>query len=290
MDKVLIEVSHHKILFSEYREKLDSEFSSITKNGINKILTTKDYINKKNDLFITFINQTNSKNKIEEIYIDKYSLTALALDMFKDIDIIPLIHFNEKANLPEEIYEKINSLNIKVLECYSMPKEMFEKLNNKGIEVKIENTLLFNSRLMNNNNFQTYDDLYNKEVIDIDFNPDDDDLDDLNNFLKINQELHVINIKNYYDGIVQNILKVLIMNKEEDVTINIYEHNEDIIKELPHFKKLQKKIKKHFKLKIVYSKEYKKKHFFKNFFIKFMILVFILGIIVLGYFLYKYLI
>ena len=276
MDKILIEINKGKISFSYCSEnETDGEFSSITTNGINRIISTKDYIDSKMDLFITFINQTNNKHKIEEIVIDKFALSNIVFNLLKEINI-PLLKFNEQGNLPDEICEKIK--NVQNLECYSMSKEMYENLS-KVMNVTIQNTLLFNSKLMNHNNFQTYSDLYDKEEIDIDFNPENDDLDDLNSLLETNHNIKTINIKKYYDNIVQKVLKVLIQNKKEDILINIYEHDEDIIKEIPNLKKLNKKVKKYFKLKIIYSDEYKKKYFKKQIIRNLLIFIFIASII-----------
>ena len=65
-------------------------------------------------------------------------------------------------------------------------------------------------------------------------------------------------IENYDYNIVEQTAKLIDENKRYDITIYIYEHNGDVIKDFKKLKKLKNQYKK-IKFKIIYSKEYIKK-------------------------------
>ena len=261
MKKVLIEISHSSLTFSYCSPKAsDSDFSSITENGINRIITTEDYIHKKYELFITFFNQTHEKNDISSLTLSEYDLFDLAFKLTNEIFKFETVTFEELGNLPKDIFDLImnNEFRVTNLKCYSMPKDMFDSLKEKNINVEIESTLFFNSRLMAHNNFQTYEDLTNKEILEFDFEPDDYDYDDFNSFLKVNQKLHTIDIKTYYPNMVEKIAEILKENKKDDIAINVYEHKGDVFKDGKTVQKLAKKYRKNFYITIVYSDELRK--------------------------------
>ncbi len=262
MKKILIEVSYSALSFAYCSPKAsDSDFSSITENGINRIITTEDYISKKFDLFKTFLTQMHDKNNINTLTLSDYSLFALAFDLTHEIFEFDNVIFKPLGNLPEEIYNLITANKFKVnnLNCYSMTKEMFDNLKAKNINVEIESTLFFNSRLFSHNNFQTYEDLANKEIIEFDFEPDEYDYDDFNNFLKSNEKLHTIDIKKYYPHVLENLIDILKENNKDDIAINLYENKGDVFKDEEEIEKISKKYHKDFYITIVYSDDFRHK-------------------------------
>lgn len=85
-------------------------------------------------------------------------------------------------------------------------------------------------------------------------------------------------IENYSYDLTEKIAQIIDDYKRYDVSINIYENNEDVIKDFPKLRKLKKKYKK-VKIKIIYSPEYIKKHKKKQILLNIIKLVLILIII-----------
>ena len=89
-------------------------------------------------------------------------------------------------------------------------------------------------------------------------------------------------IENYDYNIVEQAAKLIDENKRYDITIYIYEHSEDVIKDFKRLKKLKNQYKK-IKFKIIYSKEYIKKNKHKQIIlniIKIILILIILGTII----------
>ncbi len=255
MKKILIEISNTSLSFSYCAPAAsNSPFSSITENGVNRIITTEDYIHKKYELFITFLQQTNEKNNINMLILSDYDLFDLVFHLTCEIFKFDTVIFKPMANLPQNIFDLImdNEFKMKNLKCYSMAKEMYDSLIDKEINVDIESTLFFNSRLFSHNNFQTYEDLTDKEIIEFDFNPDEYDYADFNNFLKSNEKLHTIDIKKYYPHILDNIINILKENNKDDIAINIYG---DAFKYEEEIKQKAKECRHNFYITVVYSDE-----------------------------------
>lgn len=289
MQKILIEIKHQNLTFSycDYNST-EGNFTSITEDGINQITTTLEYIEKKIDLFTLYITRSINENEIIKLNINDYTLTEIAFKLTNEKKLENII-FTEEKNLPKEIYNLIfeNKNTIKSIECYSMTKEMFESLSGNNIKVSLQKVDFLINKLMEKNEFTTYSDIEDAYEIDFNFKPDIYDLEDFENFLIINKNLEVINIKEYYEGLEKQIMSVLIKNKRCGITINIFENNEDIIKYLPHLKNLKKQCKKCCDLKFIYSKQYKFKILKKQ--IK-NILIFIFTFLVIigaAYFIYE---
>lgn len=289
MQKILIEIKHQNLTFSycDYNST-EGNFTSITEDGINQITTTLEYIEKKMDLFTLYITRSINENEIIYLNIKDYNLTDIAFKLTSEKNFESII-FTEENTLPKDIYTLIfeNKNKTKSIECYSITKEMFESLTGNNIKIGLQKVDFLINKLMEKNEFKTYSDIEDAYEIEFNFKPDIYDLEDFENFLNINKNLESINIKEYHEGLEKQLMSILIKTKRCGVTINIYENNEDIIKYLPHLKKLRKQCKKCCDIKFIYSKQYKFKILKKQIKNILIFIVIFLLIIMTAYFIYK---
>ncbi len=263
MKKISIEVNTQEIIFS-FNKSSSKQTTIDTSNieSLNKINCSYEYILKNMGLVITFLKNSSSRTNPNKLIIEKYSLTGLVIQLTEGLENIDTIIFKEKETLSKGVYDLIieDKLKIKNLECYNIDKQMLNNLKNKGIKVILKNEITFVNTFMKDNNFNTHADLYGKTHITFNKVPNEYDLDDFTNFLKLNKSLTTVGIKKYDDIALAKILGILINNKRKHVTINIYENNNDIVDKIKTFKKIKKRYKKHFKFKIIYSESYKNKN------------------------------
>lgn len=85
-------------------------------------------------------------------------------------------------------------------------------------------------------------------------------------------------IKDYKYEHVKEIIELIDQYQKYNIVLNIYEENENVLKDFKKLKKLKKKY-KNVKIKIIYSKEYIQKHKKKQFILNITLLIFILIII-----------
>ena len=139
-----------------------------------------------------------------------------------------------------------------------MAEYMFEDLNRKGYHINLKSKVFFISKFMHHDDLKTYSDLYYKTKLNIDFILDDIDLKEFEAFLKINNHLKVIELTRYSKENLQKIIKVLDTYHKHNIKIYIYEHNDDLIKDIPYLQKVSKDYKGIYKFKIIYWQDIKK--------------------------------
>lgn len=281
MEKIRIEISENELKFSYSAQKTNTKINN------KEIIIDKNISKKEIKMVLDILDK--SKNKIQKITIEKFSITETALKIIENIKSITTINFEEKTNFSKETYNLINNLKIKIIEIYSAEKEILKLLKDKNITIVFKNSNSYISEFMAQNDFNTYEDLYNKKNITFENEITEYDLADYQNFLKVNENLETINIKKYDDKSFSNILAILINSGKQNIKINIYENNGDVLSKIKKLKAIQKKYKKQIKMKIIFSKEYKKKNRKKKIFQNFILLLMVLIIIsVLAYFAYAF--
>ncbi len=289
MKKITIDITDKKIEFYFSSSKTEeTTIDSQTVETLDKVTCSYKYILKNIGQIKSLIKNASERHNPTTIITETYSLTGLIIKLTENIDTIDTIIFKEKDNLPEKVAELIlnEELKIKNIECYNIDKQILNNLKNKDIKVTLKNEITFANTFMKDNNFNTHADLYGKTHITFNKVPNKYDLDDFQNFLKLNKSLNTINVKKYDDIALANILGILLNNKRKNITINIYENNNDIASKLKTLKKMKKRYKKYFKFKIIYSESYKKKKKPKQIAKNIITIILILIILsVIGYFL-----
>lgn len=292
MKKISIEVNNTEIIFS-FNKSSSQQTTIDTSNieSLDKINCSYEYILKNMGSVITFLKNSSNRNHPTKLIVEKYSLTGLIIKLTEGLESIDTIVFKEKETLSQGVYDLIidDKLKINTLECYNIDKQMLNNLKNKGIKVILKNEITFINTFMKDNNFNTHADLYGKTHITFNKIPNEYDLDDFNNFLKLNKSLTTVDIKKYDDIALAKILGILLKNKRKHVTINIYENNNDIVDRIKTFKKIKKRYKKYFKFKIIYSESYKAKNKTKKIISNIITVILILIILsVIIYFLHAF--
>lgn len=265
MHKILIKVTKNDLTFSIYNKETNKANLNNT-NIINtkNIIFTDEYILENMDLVSAFLNVVILKNNVTNIVVKDIKLTKLILHLTNYLPSLTSLYIMSDENVTSDLAEMIyNSKYLKHLNCFNLSNFMFEKLNKK-LTVEVRSELLFISNFMKNNNITTYSDIYYKKNIIID-TFDKNDLIDFETFLKVNKKLKSIDIKNYSDKDIHNIIECLIKNGKKNIKVNIYEENENITSSIDYLKKIQNIIKENkIKIKIIYSEEYKEKYFLKQ--------------------------
>lgn len=265
MHKILIKVKNDTLVFSIQKKKTDETNLNNT-NVVNtqSIIFTDDYIIENLELVSAFLNVIILKYDVTKVTIKDVLLTKLVLNIINNLPSLKELTISQNENITSDIADAIyDSKHLTYLNCYNISNFMFEKLNKK-LTVSVRCELLFISDFMKNNNITTHSDIYYKKTILID-SFKNDDLIDLETFLKTNKKLKCINIKNYDGEKLKQVIKLLITCDKKNIKINIYEENENINESIEYLKKIQNIIKKNkIKLNIVYSDEYKEKYLLKQ--------------------------
>ena len=265
MHKILIKVTKNDLCFSIYNKETDNANLNNT-NIINtkNIIFTDEYILENMDLVSAFLNVVILKNNVNSIVVKDIKLTKLVLHLTNYLPNLTKLYITSDENITSDLAEMIyNSKYLTYLNCFNISNFMFEKLNKK-LTIEVRSELLFISNFMKNNSISTYSDIYYKKNIIIN-TFDKNDLIDFETFLKVNKKLKSIDIKNYSDKDIHNIIECLIKSGRKNIKVNIYEENENIISSIDYLKKIQNIIKENkIKIKIIYSDEYKEKYFLKQ--------------------------
>jgi len=288
MHKILIKVTKNDLCFSTYNKETDNANLNNT-NIINtkNIIFTDEYIIENMELVSAFLNVVILKNNVTNIVVKDIKLTKLVLHLTNYLPNLTKLHITSDENITSDLAEMIySSKYLNHLNCFNISNFMFEKLNKK-LTVEVRSELLFISNFMKANNIATYSDIYYKKNIIIN-TFDKNDLIDFETFLKVNKKLKSIDVKNYNDKDIHNIIECLIKNGKKNIKVNIYEENENISKSIDYLKKIQSIIKeKKIKIKIIYSDEYKEKYFLKQINLNllttslFIMITLIIGIIII---------
>ncbi len=259
MNKILIKVVGKNLVFCKYHiNRKEPNLNSTNIIDTNNIIFTDEYILSNLELVAAFIKVIVLKYNINCGSIQEYDIALPIIKLLKQIPEIDHLIFKENNPLPHDIYEVLNEHHLfDTLECYNMAEYMFEDLNRKGYHINLKSKVFFVSKFMHHDDLKTYSDLYYKTKICIDFILDDLDLKEFAAFLKINNHLKVIELTNYNKENLEKIIDVLNQYRKRQIKIYLYEHDGDLIPDIPYLQKLSKDYKRVYKFKIIYSEQYK---------------------------------
>ena len=258
------------------------------KNIKNKILIDYNQYLNNNKLLIDNINKlTTNNNLIYTLLISNKLLFNDIISIIHKLKNITILNINIKILLDNKyIYKLIECKNIKIIRCYDINTNIYNLIDeNKKIFITYNN--IYTTKFYKLNNISTNSELYYKNNIIIN---DECNIDDIEYFLSINNNLSTINI--YYNNYkyIKFIVNILLKYNKHDIIINI-DINEDnskiLSKSFKYLKLLEKKKckSKNIDLRSNYSKEYKNKYAIKqlnNIYLKNSL--FIISFIILTYY------
>jgi len=283
--KILVEVKKNTLLFSLFTSRTKVENLNNT-NVVNtdKMVFSDTYIYDNLDLMKSFFNLIVLKKKINKVDISINAIFPLVYRLISDISNINKITLLEDKTVSYIIFEYLlESKYIKNLDCYAIPSFMFDKLDiDKNMNVSSRCEVLFLSKFMDINNFNTYSDVYYKKSIDIDCNIDKMDKEDIGLFFRFNNKLKVINLYNVKKDVIEFILGLIKDTNKKGIKLILNQDNDEksIITIADKIINGNKKLLKNnsIKLKINYTKEYREKNTLKQVnlnFLRFILIIFI---------------
>ncbi|MBE6153633.1 MAG: class B sortase [Firmicutes bacterium] len=268
---IYIIISNKKIIF---RNEKDSEIS-FNENNIdnsNKIVFDNQYFISKKKIVSNIINGIIHDNKINTVVVEDISLAPSVLDVISNIKKITNLNIADDIELDYNTYEKLlKNKSIKNIYCFTAPLYMLDSLKKNGITVNFRVEFLSNSNFVLDNKLDSYSKMYYKETIKFENVLDDFDILDFKFFLEINTNLSKVNIFNFSNELLEQIINILLEKNIRNVCILIRTDSNNSKKIQNQIKKL-KKLNKYYKdkinlsIKIKYSYEYKKKNISKQVF------------------------
>ena len=254
--------------------KKDVDYKSLNNTNIidlKDLKFSKTYINENFELVSNFLNLVIIKNNITKVQINNLDIALVCLDLINSWEHIETLIFKPDKKLSYDIFLKLLDNNhLKEIDCFELPQYLLERLDmNKNIKVKTRNKLEIKSRFTIINNLVNYSNIYYKKYLVISTDFDANDLEDFKTFMHINAKVKNIKIVIFSNEIITTVIKEIVENKKENITLIINEKNNDLNTIYNTVAYLKKSYHKYFEeyninFKLNYSKEYKHKNFFKE--------------------------
>ena len=265
MQKIRIKVSRDGFVFSFYnKDIIDSNLNNTNVINTKNVVFTEEYIAQNIDLVSAFLNVVILKNEVSRVIVKDIKLTKLVLRLINYLPSIKYLAITQKENVTSDLADCVyESKYLTNFECYNISNFMFEKLSKK-MTVTINSEVLFISDFMQDNNLNTPSDIYYKKNIKIN-SFDRNDCIDFETFLKTNKKLKYIEILDFNEKLVKEIIELLIKYNRKNIKINIIEKDENVTSSIEYLRKLQNLVKdRKIYFKIFYSDEYKEKYSLKQ--------------------------
>lgn len=286
MNNILIKINSTLLTFSLIKKSENKNLNNTNIIDTKELLFSHSYIKDNIELVSSFLNTIIIKNNIDKIRINNIELTTLTLDLIKNINSIKKLLISEDKTINYDIFMKLLDNNtLEYVNCYDIPPYLLERLDiNKNLKIDIRSEIFFMSKFMEDNKLNRYSDIYYKKNIVITKNFDKKELEEFKTFLKINNYLKEIHIKNYTNDLIYSIIDLFKEYNLKNKIIVFYENNNIniIVNSINYLKDLYKQYlnTSNIDFKIVYSKEYKKKNIFKQ--LNFVALKYICFVIIIG--------
>lgn len=292
MHKILIEVKKNTLSFSLYDSKKKVENLNNT-NVINteKMVFSDNYINDNLDLVVSFFNLVVLKKNINKVVISINAIFPLVFRIINNISNIKNLILLEDKAISCIIFEHLLDSNyIENFECYSISSFMYDKLDmEKDMVVKSRCEVLFISKFMEENEFNTYSDVYYKKSIDINGKLDKYDREDIDSFFRFNNKIRIVNLFLVNKDTLDYVIEMLRKYNKRNIKIVLHQEDDerDIIFLADNIINSNKKMFKNdnIKVKVCYTKQYREKNTMKqvnlNFF-RFILILFIVLAILIG--------
>ena len=279
---LLVKIEQDYLTFSIYNLKELENFNNTNIINVKNIKFSEAYILDNLELVGSFLKVIALKSHISKAIINNIEIAPTILKVLKFVTPIKELKFKEDVILNYTLSNLLlENVNLEYVDCYSMPEYIFDRFNVlHHTAIKIRSEVLTISHFMENNNLDTYSDIYYKKNIEI-ASFAKLDVEDLIAFLSINAKLKVIKIFDYTDEKLLTVLKLLKQNNKNNIKILLMqdENNKEILlANIDKYSKLNNKYK--VKIMISYSKEYKEHNALKQ--LNFTILKFIVLFVIFG--------
>lgn len=277
------------LIISEIKKNIDTEKLNNTNIiDVKDLKFSIDYIIQNKELVSNFLNVVIIKKDIKIVQINNIQYAKLLLDLINEWDHIEKLIFKEDVKVPLDIVLKLLDNNyLSEVECYEMVNYLIERLDvNKNLKVKTRHSIKSESLFIKENFLNSFSDIYYKKSIIISGEFNNQELEDIKNFMGINTRLRKIKIYKFSNELITSIIEEIKNYNKRNIIIEIIEENNDynmIIKTINYLKKHYHKLfdDNNIQLKIRYSKEYKKNNFIKEINLKLLsaIILFIIALV-----------
>ena len=286
MKNILIKINSTLLTISLINKQENKNLNNTNIIDTKELLFSTSYIKENIELVSSFLKTIILKNKIDKVRINNIELTTLTLDLIKNSNTIKKLLISEDKILTYDIFMKLLDNNtLEYINCYDIPPYLLEKLDmNKNIKIDVRSEIFFVSKFMEDNKLYKYSDIYYKKKIVITKNFDKRELEDFKTFIKINNYLKEIHIKNYTNDLIYSIIDIFKEYNLKNKIIVFYENNNVniIVNSINYLKELYKDYLEvsNIDFKIVYSETYKRKNLFKQ--LNFVTLKYICFVVIIG--------
>lgn len=224
----------------------------------------------KDEFILNFLKDLFKKEEIEKVNIELISLIPIVFPIISSIPCIKEINILENSIIPSNLYNEFRKLNyIKKINCYQMTSFLFEMCTSKKIEINYRKKEFIKSNFMIQNDLTTLSKIFYKKSIFLYDSITKEDMLDFEYFLEENKNLSKIECYGYSKELLKEIILKMLINRKKNITIIIYQKEEEQkeIEDILLF--LNKTFKKELKdsniqIKIKYTKKYKDKYYLKQ--------------------------
>ncbi len=286
MLKFLIKVHSTLLTITLVKKREDKNLNNTNIIDTKELLFSYSYIKDNIELVSSFLNTIIIKNNIDKIRVNNMELTTLTLDIIKDIKNIKKLLIKEDKTITYDIFMKLlDNKTLEYINCYDIPPYLLERLDiNKNLKIDMRCEMFFMSKFMEDNKLNRYSDIYYKKSVVINKSFSKNELEEFKTFLKINNHLKEIHIKNYTNDLIYSIVDLFIEYNIKNKVIVFYENNniDVIVNSINYLKNIYNSYLEEYNIdfKIVYSKEYKRKNLFKQ--LNFVTLKYICIAVIIG--------
>lgn len=272
--KVVVNTDENNIIFSYKIDEPDfidiSEYTNVIDNS--NLVFNEAYIRTNKEIISYFLKGIISDKGLHSIVVNDYDLIDLTLDIIENIKELNSLFITPNEKLNFDLCDKLsNNKNLTSINCYDMPEFMFEKLNQRNdVKIDLRCEIFSVSNFISENKLTTFSSIYYKDSININKLMDNEDLDDLETFCKINRNLKLIEMNYYFIGDIKKIIEILKKNNVRNIKIQITTNSNNfnsVEESIAYLKTLNKRLKKtnNIKIKIKYTNDYKKEKEVKQF-------------------------
>jgi len=286
MNNILIKVNPTLLTITLVKKHEEKNLNNTDIIDTKELLFSYDYIKDNIELVSSFLNTIVIKNNIDKIRVNNIELTTLTLDIIKDIKNIKKLLIKEDKTITYDIFMKLlDNKTLEYINCYDIPPYLLERLDiNKNLKIDMRCEMFFMSKFMEDNSLSRYSDIYYKKTIIFTQSFNKRELNEFKTFLKINNYLKEIHIKNYSNDLIYSVMDLFKEFNVKNKVIIFYENNniDVIVNSINYLKNVYNSYleESNIDFKIVYSKEYKKKNLFKQ--LNFVALKYICFVIIIG--------
>lgn len=267
---VFINITNSDLTFSikEYLNEKEEENKNRNSLYLNSLIYDYRYFTRKINYIIKILNAFISKTDINKVIINDIILIDSSIDLFNSLKI-PYLYILPDRSLSIYQCERIlSNKRIKYLKCFYLPFTYLNKFQRRNIQCDLIYDKNVSDEFLLSIDCINHETLYYKKNIIIKEHTGEK-LRDLEEFLKINQNLKAIHLYSYSEEFIREI--IIILRKLNELNINIILHQDD--KDLEYLKsvfKLLKEINKEYnkefggEIRIIYSKGFIRNNLFKQ--------------------------